>query len=261
MSGAVEPPAKRSRRTNSAAMWEQNSNSAQARDRERATPAPTEKTKAIKRERSRSRDRRDGRRDRDRDYKNSRTGGLRDRPKDRDERDMRRERSRSPDRRRGGGGRGGPRDRSRSPQRDDKSNYKRTRSPPRGPRLDRIGDGQRGRDIEPPPKKDTTTNMPSTTGPSVPTSIEPRKTKLMPKSQKADGDVVMADGVEEEEHQTDLEALELIGKVMGFAGFRTTKDTKIPGNDKNYGIHKEKKASYRQYMNRTGGFNRPLSPG
>lgn len=49
-------------------------------------------------------------------------------------------------------------------------------------------------------------------------------------------------------------------RVMGFTNFRTTKDTKVPGNDKNYAVHKVKKAEYRQYMNRVGGFNRPLSP-
>jgi U4/U6.U5 tri-snRNP-associated protein 3 len=48
--------------------------------------------------------------------------------------------------------------------------------------------------------------------------------------------------------------------LMGFGGFRSTKNTKVPGNDKLYGVRKEKKTQYRQYMNRVGGFNRPLSP-
>ena len=47
--------------------------------------------------------------------------------------------------------------------------------------------------------------------------------------------------------------------LMGFAGFKTTKDTKVPGNNV-YAVRKEKKTEYRQYMNRVGGFNRPLSP-
>jgi len=50
-------------------------------------------------------------------------------------------------------------------------------------------------------------------------------------------------------------------KVMGFGKFKSTKNTKVPGNELNYGVRKEKKTEYRQYMNRTGGFNRPLSPG
>ncbi|KAK3112652.1 hypothetical protein LTR53_010849 [Teratosphaeriaceae sp. CCFEE 6253] len=52
----------------------------------------------------------------------------------------------------------------------------------------------------------------------------------------------------------------MLARVMGFVGFRSTKDTKVPGNDKNYAVSKVKKAEYRQYMNRVGGFNRPLSP-
>lgn len=46
-------------------------------------------------------------------------------------------------------------------------------------------------------------------------------------------------------------------KQMGFAGFDTTKNKKVPGNvDGNAKVNKRRK--YRQYMNRKGGFNRPL---
>jgi U4/U6.U5 tri-snRNP-associated protein 3 len=48
-------------------------------------------------------------------------------------------------------------------------------------------------------------------------------------------------------------------KMMGFTRFKTTQNTKVPGNQI-YGVRKEKKTEYRQYMNRVGGFNRPLSP-
>jgi U4/U6.U5 tri-snRNP-associated protein 3 len=51
----------------------------------------------------------------------------------------------------------------------------------------------------------------------------------------------------------------LLRQMMGFARFRTTKNTKVPGNNV-YAVRKEKKTEYRQYMNRVGGFNRPLSP-
>jgi U4/U6.U5 tri-snRNP-associated protein 3 len=54
---------------------------------------------------------------------------------------------------------------------------------------------------------------------------------------------------------------EVLSKVMGFGKFKTTKQTKVPGNDRNYGVSKKKETKYRQYMNREGGFNRPLSPG
>lgn len=48
--------------------------------------------------------------------------------------------------------------------------------------------------------------------------------------------------------------------MMGFGGFDSTKGKKVVGN--NVGaVYKEKKTEYRQYMNRQGGFNRPLSPG
>ena len=47
--------------------------------------------------------------------------------------------------------------------------------------------------------------------------------------------------------------------MMGFGGFGTTKQKKVAGNDVS-AVRKEKKTEYRQYMNRVGGFNRPLSP-
>lgn len=49
-------------------------------------------------------------------------------------------------------------------------------------------------------------------------------------------------------------------RVMGFAKFKTTKQTPVAGNKGAYGVSVDKKTRYRQYMNRRGGFNRPLSP-
>ncbi|KAJ9638523.1 hypothetical protein H2204_004293 [Knufia peltigerae] len=51
----------------------------------------------------------------------------------------------------------------------------------------------------------------------------------------------------------------LLRNMMGFTTFKSTQNTKVPGNQI-YGVRKEKKTEYRQYMNRVGGFNRPLSP-
>ncbi|KAK0352347.1 hypothetical protein LTR91_021503 [Friedmanniomyces endolithicus] len=51
-----------------------------------------------------------------------------------------------------------------------------------------------------------------------------------------------------------------LARIMGFPSFRSTKNTKVPGNERNFAVSKVKKAEYRQYMNRVGGFNRPLSP-
>ena len=47
--------------------------------------------------------------------------------------------------------------------------------------------------------------------------------------------------------------------MMGFGGFGSTKGKKIAGNNAG-SVHREKTTEYRQYMNRQGGFNRPLSP-
>jgi U4/U6.U5 tri-snRNP-associated protein 3 len=65
---------------------------------------------------------------------------------------------------------------------------------------------------------------------------------------------------DEEEIEVEDDGMDAMQAMMGFGGFGSTKDTKIKGN--NVGIvRKEKKTEYRQYMNRVGGFNRPLSPG
>ena len=46
-------------------------------------------------------------------------------------------------------------------------------------------------------------------------------------------------------------------KVMGFGSFDSSKGKKVKGN--NVGdVHVVLKRKYRQYMNRKGGFNRPL---
>lgn len=46
-------------------------------------------------------------------------------------------------------------------------------------------------------------------------------------------------------------------KTMGFCGFDTTKNKKVEGNNAGE-VHVILKRKYRQYMNRKGGFNRPL---
>ncbi|KAF6022324.1 hypothetical protein EB796_019361 [Bugula neritina] len=46
-------------------------------------------------------------------------------------------------------------------------------------------------------------------------------------------------------------------KLMGFGGFNSTKGKKVEGNDAG-AVHVKLKRNYRQYMNRRGGFNRPL---
>jgi U4/U6.U5 tri-snRNP-associated protein 3 len=64
---------------------------------------------------------------------------------------------------------------------------------------------------------------------------------------------------DEEEVEVEDEGLDDMAAMMGFGGFGTTKNKKVLGNNAG-ALHKEKKTEYRQYMNRQGGFNRPLSP-
>jgi U4/U6.U5 tri-snRNP-associated protein 3 len=46
-------------------------------------------------------------------------------------------------------------------------------------------------------------------------------------------------------------------KLMGFGGFDSTKGKHVAGADMS-GANVKKQPKYRQYMNRRGGFNRPL---
>lgn len=56
---------------------------------------------------------------------------------------------------------------------------------------------------------------------------------------------------------TQKESDEQLQQIMGFTGFSSTKGKKVDGN--NVGeVHVVLKRKYRQYMNRKGGFNRPL---
>ncbi|XP_005802191.1 U4/U6.U5 small nuclear ribonucleoprotein 27 kDa protein [Xiphophorus maculatus] len=47
-------------------------------------------------------------------------------------------------------------------------------------------------------------------------------------------------------------------KTMGFGSFDTTKGKKTDGSVNAYAVNVTMKRKYRQYMNRKGGFNRPL---
>ncbi|KAJ5166427.1 uncharacterized protein N7482_005208 [Penicillium canariense] len=124
------------------------------------------------------------------------------------------------------------RDRSRSPARNGTKTGSRSRSPPsRGYKGDRRSDRTD-------PRYRDGRQMNGSSGAS-------RLAEEM--------DIDFKDDADEDQ----MEAM--MRKSMGFTRFRTTKNTKVPGNDI-YGVRKEKTSEYRQYMNRTGGFNRPLSP-
>jgi len=60
---------------------------------------------------------------------------------------------------------------------------------------------------------------------------------------------------EDMEGKTDDEVAMM--RLMGFSGFSTTKGKKVSNNDSG-AVHHVVVRKYRQYMNRRGGFNRPL---
>ncbi|KAJ5887660.1 hypothetical protein N7495_007701 [Penicillium taxi] len=64
---------------------------------------------------------------------------------------------------------------------------------------------------------------------------------------------------ESSEDEIDEEMMATMREVMGFTRFRSTHNMKVPGNNVGY-VRKTKVLQYRQYMNRSGGFNRALSP-
>ena len=263
----AEPPTKRQRRPDSAAMWEQT-------DRERPTRGAPPNS-SDRRHRDRSRDRyNDNRRRDDRGHNDrGRDGG----------RDSRR--SRSPPRGKQRGkrrSRSVPRallkeptdkqpDRSRSPQRERggrrhrSRDGNRARSPPRGPR-DR-GDRSPERYHKP---AGGSSRVASSSIPNGPASS--RAPPTGPRSQqakqfgKAPVKTEHTNGIKIEEAtngamdiEDDSEEAQMM-RIMGFNTFKSTKNTKVPGNSRNHGVRIEKKTEYRQYMNRQGGFNRPLSP-
>jgi hypothetical protein len=129
------------------------------------------------------------------------------------------------------------RSRSRSPARNGPN--VRTRSPPKGPKSDRNDTVRESRIYE---------DGKAANGSSGSKRLAAKST--------------LVENMDVDSHDVDGETEgfdELMRKTMGFSSFRSTQNTKVPGNNI-YGVRKEKKTEYRQYMNRKGGFNRPLSP-
>ncbi|KAJ5896012.1 uncharacterized protein N7473_005411 [Penicillium subrubescens] len=239
----AEPPAKRARRVDSSTMWEKNDSHTVSAEQDsdhgrRRSPHPRDDRRDGPREdrryRSRSRDRNDRRRERSWS-RDRRDRDRRDRDRDgRGARDRMRSASRERGHdRRGYAGKGDKfRDRSRSPGRNGTKPRSSRSPPPRGPKGDRRPD-----------RKDPRSRDDGRTANGLASAS--RHAEEMDVDFKEDAD------------EDEMEAM--MRKSMGFTKFRTTKNTKVPGNDI-YGVRKEKKSEYRQYMNRTGGFNRPLSP-
>jgi len=159
------------------------------------------------------------------------------------------------------------RERSRSPHRERRDERRRSRSPPRagrnGPPQRQERDYDRSGPRNPRDRQTSNTPEPGRFGGRGPPRNGARPNGAAPPPEKAASlkpeavsrDVQMGNGGEDEDSEAEM------ARVMGFKDFRTTKNTKVPGNDRNYAVSKVKKAEYRQYMNRVGGFNRPLSPG
>ncbi|GJN21008.1 hypothetical protein PR202_gb08453 [Eleusine coracana subsp. coracana] len=185
-----------------------------------------EKPRDRDRERDRYVDRHRDSRDRDRDLDRNRD---RDREKDRDrDRDRRRERERKRSRSRSPSA-----DRDRSHRRHSHSHRGRSPSPDAG-RHKRRRDASPGADDRNKEEK----------------NAEP---PAGPKVTAGGGDLAMADG------DMDAEELEMM-KMMGIpVGFDSTKGNHVPDADVS-GVRVVTKRQPRQYMNRRGGFNRPLPP-
>ena len=171
------------------------------------------------------------------------------------------ERHRSPPR--------GPRNNTKQDRRERRSSRSRSRSPPRGPRGDRARDTVRQRS---PPRGPRVAQRSSNDDQDRHERRDhdrrdARQSTLKPaRDDRARGKAPPAKQPEmsimdiDPEQDEDEAVRAHMRKLMGFGTFRTTKNSKVPGNDKLYAVRKEKKTEYRQYMNRQGGFNRPLSP-
>lgn len=183
------------------------------------------RTKSRSRSRSREKDRKRDRGDRDR------------RDKDRD-RDRERDKSEK-DRHRSGAKSSGKRSRSRSPR---NRKEKRT-SPTSSSRRER-------RDSS---SSSSESSRSSITGHLTLGNVKPKSSQMITAS--GDKAPIILDPKELEGKSA--EEIEMM-KLMGFSGFDTTKGKHVDGSCNAYAINIQQKRKYRQYMNRKGGFNRPL---
>ena len=131
-----------------------------------------------------------------------------------------------------------------------KSSYKRSRSRSRSPR-------QRSRSRSP-----RTLNKHRKTSPPTKSSLDSltlgggltlgnvKKVNLVPVTPFLDPQLL--------EGKTN-EEIEMM-KCLGFTSFETTKGKHVEGSCNAGGANIQQKRRYRQYMNRKGGFNRPLDP-
>ncbi|XP_070621363.1 U4/U6.U5 small nuclear ribonucleoprotein 27 kDa protein [Erythrolamprus reginae] len=149
---------------------------------------------------------------------------------------MGRSRSRSPPRR--------ERRRSRSPSRErERRRRERSRSRERDRRRSRSRSPHRRRSRSPRRHRSN--------------SDSPSRQKERREDEKKDGKDKERHITEEDLEGKTEEEIEMM-KMMGFGSFDTTKGKKVDGSVNAYAVNVSQKRKYRQYMNRKGGFNRPL---
>uniref|UniRef100_I3KFU0 U4/U6.U5 small nuclear ribonucleoprotein 27 kDa protein n=1 Tax=Oreochromis niloticus TaxID=8128 RepID=I3KFU0_ORENI len=94
-----------------------------------------------------------------------------------------------------------------------------------------------------------------------------RSSSLSPSRQKERRDDERKDSKEKTAKPIQISAEDMQGKteeeiemmkLMGFGSFDTSKGKKTDGSSNAYAVNVTMKRKYRQYMNRKGGFNRPL---
>ncbi|XP_066570358.1 U4/U6.U5 small nuclear ribonucleoprotein 27 kDa protein [Amia ocellicauda] len=89
-------------------------------------------------------------------------------------------------------------------------------------------------------------------------SLSPLRAKDRRDDDKTDSKPAKEHEISEEDLQGKTEDEIEMMKLMGFSTFDTTKGRKMDGSVNAFAVNVSQKRKYRQYMNRKGGFNRPL---
>ncbi|KAG9229138.1 hypothetical protein BJ875DRAFT_208436 [Amylocarpus encephaloides] len=271
----AEPPFKRARRPDSKQMWDEQDRRAHPAplpSRERDEPRREDRRddrRGDDRRRYRSRSPRRDDRDRDhgersddrdsRDYRGDRPGGRRD-----DDRNRNRDRDGYRDRDRGRASRDKPKERSRERR------HSRSRSPRRQRARDERRDAERelrredreqSKSLKPEGEymKSRTATPPVSF--KVGTTGAQDHDRMEIEGSRKGKDKSVEETFEDDDDEIVIEddGMAAMQAMMGIGGFGTTHQKQVAGNDIS-AVRKEKKTEYRQYMNRVGGFNRPLSP-
>ncbi|KLO13506.1 DUF1777-domain-containing protein [Schizopora paradoxa] len=149
-----------------------------------------------------------------------------------------------------------PRERSRDRERDGFRDKDR-RDKPRDERDRRpdLGDDRSRRDSD----RDGRTSKVNSVEPAG--APGPSKSQGAPLTRRVDLDPDSAEPEEGEEEGEEMDVVDeeaaAMQAMMGFGGFGTTKNQHVTGNPEG-GVNIKKMRTWRQYMNRRGGFHRPL---